>query len=435
MLSGNIIGYGINLITLPLISRIYTQSELGGYDLIISSASIFLTILQLSMMLVIMIPKEDEEAVIISKIIWYVTVAGSVSSVIVLLMVRSGFQLFYGITPYSFGIVLFGCYLIWYNLQNIYYAFTNRKKLYAVLFWNPILMAGVNGILSIGLGLMGGGTVGYLIGTITSYIIAVFHMKRYVCPLSGRVSCQAMKKALIQYREYPLIQLPAALVSGIALQIPAQFLGRTFSAAVLGGYTMACKILTVPVSLLAAPINRVYYRTLVEQLDEKGKAGEFAFSLLKNNVLIASIPIGVLMIFGDWITGFVLGRNWTVSGTYILIMGMMYLLKYCSACMSGTFVAAGKQKISFGFSVFTLLLFGFWGSLAGRLGLGVTEAIIFYSVCASLQELLNLLLCMYCLNVSIRKYFGFVLKYIVGSSAIIYLLYGVRRWCEWRYLI
>ena len=71
LITGNIIGYGINLITLPIISRIYTQSELGEYELILSSAGIFLAILQLSMMLVIMIPEEEHEAVIISKIILY----------------------------------------------------------------------------------------------------------------------------------------------------------------------------------------------------------------------------------------------------------------------------------------------------------------------------------------------------------------------------
>ena len=41
--SGNIIGYGINLLVLPIISRLYSQSALGGYDLIVSTASIFLT--------------------------------------------------------------------------------------------------------------------------------------------------------------------------------------------------------------------------------------------------------------------------------------------------------------------------------------------------------------------------------------------------------
>lgn len=425
----------MNLITLPIISRIYTQSELGGYDLIVSSADIFLTILQLSLMLVIMLPKEEEQAVIVCKIIWYFTLVGSGLSVMTLLIVKSRFQLFNVVASYSMGIILFGCYLVCYNLQNIYYSFTNRKKLYSVLLWNPILTAGVNGILSVGLGILGWGTIGYLIGTIISYIAAVIHMKRYVRPFAGKVNLRAVKETLIQYRRYPMVQLPAALVSSVALQIPAQFLGRMFSASVLGGYTMACKLLSVPVALLAAPVNRVYYRTLAGKLNDKEKAGEFAFLLLKNNVLAACIPIGVLIIFGDWIVGLLLGKSWMISGTYILIMGMMYLLKYCSACMSGTFVAAGKQNISFGFSVFTLLLYAMWGVITSRLKLGVLEAIIFYTICASVQELTNLLLCMYCLKVSIIKYLHFVLKYIVGSTVIIYLIYAFRQWIQWRCVI
>lgn len=435
LISGNIIGYGINLITLPIISRVYTQSELGGYDLIVSSAGIFLTILQLSLMLVIMIPKEDYQAAVISRIIWYFTLIGSFLSVVFLIVLSfmpSGFQLFEVNISYPYGLLLFGCYLVFYNLQNIYYAFSNRKKLYSVLFWNPILMAAANGILSIGFGLCGKGIAGYLFGTIASYAIAILHMKRYVQPFLGKFNFEEIKKTLFVYRAYPLVQLPAALVASIAIQIPAQFLGRMFSTAVLGGYTMACKILSVPVALLASPVNRVYYRSLVEKLEKQENAGEFAFSLLKHNILLAVVPVGILMIFGDWIAGFVLGKGWEISGIYILIMGMMYLLKYCSTCMSGTFVAVGMQKLSFKFSLFTLLLFSVWGGITYWADLSAMEAIILYTIFASAQELLNLLLCMYCLKFSIWHYIKFVLTYILGSVVGIYLLYGLRKWIEWR---
>ncbi len=432
LISGNIIGYGINLITLPIISRIYTQNELGEYELILSSAGIFLAILQLSMMLVIMIPEEEHEAIIISKIICYFTLFGSILIVAVLLSLASNIQFFHVNISYRVGVILFGFYLFFYNLQNIYYSFTNRKKMYSVLFWNPILMAAVNGLFSIIFGFLNGGSIGYLIGTITSYVFAILHMKRYVHPFADSVSMHEIKKVLAEYREYPLIQLPAALVSTIALQIPAQFLGRIFSAAVLSGYTMACKILTVPVSLLAAPVNRVYYRTLVEKLEKREKAGEFAFSLIKHNILLAIIPIGLLMIFGDRILSIFLGRAWGVSGTYILIMGMMYLLKYCSACMSGTFVAAGKQRVSLFFSVFNLILYGLWGIMVFNIQIGVIKAIILYTIFASIQEIVNLILCMYCLRYSIIECLKFFLNYIMGSTIIIYLLYGFRRWIEWR---
>ena len=426
LLSGNILGYGINLVLLPIISRIYTQSALGEYDLLISSANIVLPILQLSLLLVIMIPSDEMVAKIICRIILYFTLIGSAIICCILFFLAPGFYLFKLNVPYAYGLILFSGYLILYNLQNIYYSYTNRKKLYSVLFWNPIIMSATNGILSIVLGKCNGGSSGYMIGTLASYAVAVMHMKKHVHPFQCEQSPVKIYSVLKQYKKYPLVQLPSALVSNIAIQLPAQFLGRMFSVTILSGYTMACKILSVPVSLLAVPVNRVYYRTLIEKLENGENAGEFAFTLVKNNIMMAFVPIGFLMIFGDIITGFFLGSEWAVSGVYISILGVMYLLKYCSSCMSGTFVAVGRQDLSLGFSVFTLLLYGGCFIFAYRLELGIIETMIFYAFFASLHELMNLLLCMHCLQFPITRYLKFVLKNILVGFSIVYLFCGIR---------
>lgn len=265
-----------------------------------------------------------------------------------------------------------------------------------------------------------------MIGTLASYAVAVMHMKKHVHPFQCEQSPVKIYSVLKQYKKYPLVQLPSALVSNIAIQLPAQFLGRMFSVTILSGYTMACKILSVPVSLLAVPVNRVYYRTLIEKLENGENAGEFAFTLVKNNIMMAFVPIGFLMIFGDIITGFFLGSEWAVSGVYISILGVMYLLKYCSSCMSGTFVAVGRQDLSLGFSVFTLLLYGGCFIFAYRLELGIIETMIFYAFFASLHELMNLLLCMHCLQFPIIRYLKFVLKNILVGFSIVYLFCGIR---------
>lgn len=426
--SGNIIGYGINLLVLPIISRLYSQSALGGYDLIISTASMFLTILQLSLILVIMIPKDDAEARRVCKIIGYMTVGGSVALVFIFSMLSPKFYLFKLDISYRRGLILFASYLIFYNLQNIYYSYVNRNKLYKVLFWNPIIMAIINGGLSSIFGILNLGTVGYLSGTILSYVFAIWHMRRYVHPFRGKDTVKELWNTLKKFKNYPLIQLPANLISSTALQLPSQFLGRMFSTAVLGGYTMACKILSVPVSLLATPVNRVYYRTLVEKVGKKENAGEFAFSVIKGNIKIAIIPIGILMIFGDIITSFVLGEEWRISGTYITITGIMYLLKYCSACMSGTFVAVGRQKLSVYSSMITLFLHGIVFAVAFYWKFTVIQTIILYTFFASISEMIMLMLCMYCLNFSLIRYLKFILKYILGSAISIYAIYAVKIW-------
>ena len=54
-----------------------------------------------------------------------------------------------------------------------------------------------------------------------------------------------------KYRNYPIVQLPANFVELLALQLPIQFFGHVYSTEILGGYRMACKLLSMPVSLLA----------------------------------------------------------------------------------------------------------------------------------------------------------------------------------------
>lgn len=429
LLSGNILGYGINLLSLPIISRLYTQSELGEYDLIVSSANIVIPVLQLALLLVIMLPKEDLQANCICKIIWGSTIIGSIFIVCFLNLISSRYKILNINAPYKITTVLFGAYIIFNTLQAIYYSYTNRKKLYKILFWNPILMNATNSAGSIMLGIIGLGSLGYLVGTILSYLIAVLHMARFVFPFRGHVSYSYIKTTLSEYKMYPLVQMPANLIQTWGIQLPSQFLGRIFSVATLGGYTMACKILSVPVSLLATPVNRVYYRTLVEKINAGQDAGEFAFSLFSNNIKIAIVPISILMIFGEWIVKFLLGNNWAVSGTYITILGIMYLLKYCVACMAGTYVATKRQSYSIITAVLNLIIYIMCFSLAYMIKLGALETIILYTIFSSIYEIVSISLCMHCLRYSLKKVWIFIAKYILGLSLIVYPIYAILQVC------
>lgn len=131
LMSGNILGYGISFIMLPIISRIFTQSELGMYDLIVSSASIIMPILQMALLLVIMIPREDEQAICICKIISLTAIIGSILIILFLLFFSSSYRIFSG-GFYEINLIMLGLYIIFNTIQSVYYSYTNRKKLYKV---------------------------------------------------------------------------------------------------------------------------------------------------------------------------------------------------------------------------------------------------------------------------------------------------------------
>lgn len=424
--SGAVIGYGINTVTLPMISRIYARSDIGSYDLVVSSASIIITILCMALTLVIMIPADEREAVQICKIIWYANIIGTFIIVITLLGISRYYQLFVLNISYGIGILLFAVYILTYNLQVIFYSFANRKMKYRILFWNPVIMAVVNASVSIVLGLLGMGTLGYLAGTIFSHILGIVHMRLFVNPFSGYDSPSQLWHTLKKYKAYPLVQLPANLISTFALQLPVQFLGRMYDAASLGGYTMACKLLSMPIALFATPINRVYYRTLVEKVSFGQETGDFAFAVIKNNIKTGIVPVGILMVFGDFITSIFLGDEWRISGRYILILGLMYILNFSVSCVSGTFVAVNQQKASFLYSLGTLCQYALCFMSAYYLELDMVGTIILYTISVMINQVVLLSLCMYYTGYAVRSFLFFIIKYLLWSALIIYGLYALR---------
>ena len=60
--SGVLIGQVILTLSTPVISRIYTASDMGDYTLIVSNANIIIAVSALGMLTVFMLPKEDTEA-------------------------------------------------------------------------------------------------------------------------------------------------------------------------------------------------------------------------------------------------------------------------------------------------------------------------------------------------------------------------------------
>lgn len=424
--SGVIIAAAINAFGLPFLSRVYTSAQIGEYDLIISSSSIMMSVIQLALMLVIMVPSNERESIRICKIIALSTITGTLIFFAVLWIISSKFQIFKTTMNYHFAVLLMCIYIIAFNIEGIYYSYINRVKKYRVLFYTPIIIAGVNIGISLLLGLIGLGTTGYLVGSTISQIAGIVFMGSYANPFSGKDNFLELLKTLRKYKEYPMVQLPANMIDTVANQMPTQILGRMFDYSTLGGFSMAVKLLNIPIGLLAGPINRVYYRTLVEKINNKENPGDLAFAVVKNNIKVAIFPIGILMVFGDIIIGFLLGDEWRTSGTYILIMGLMFLLQFCSSCLGGTFVATGRQKISLGYAVGTVIQTGLTFGLATYLNLDVILTIVLYTGSMIINRIAVLVLSMYCTNYSIRKILIFILKWLVISALTIYGLYILR---------
>ena len=128
LVSGSMLGFIINFLFLPMISRIYLPEQMGEYDLILSSGRFAMEFISLGLIIAIMLPKEDKHARQLCQIILVLNLFFLTFFLILFLLAEDRYTLFHTSVPYRQSLGLLAAYLFFYNIQSMYYSYTNRLK-------------------------------------------------------------------------------------------------------------------------------------------------------------------------------------------------------------------------------------------------------------------------------------------------------------------
>ena len=400
-------------------SRIYDPEVLGDFSIITSDASIIGVFVCLGLMTAIMVPKEDDEAKGLCRLI-----TGSIIGLTTLLLltavaVSGKWQLFSVNLDYRIACLILWLYVVLTNISSVCYAYVNRQKMYKVLFWNPTIGTVANATVSIVLGLLGCGLWGYACGNLLALVLNIVHMLRHVNPYKGKIGSEyGAGRLLKKHKDFPLYQLPANFVGTISQQLPVQLIKKFFGSAILGSYSMCLTILGIPSRFLSAPVNRVYYQEATSRYNRGEDIGEFSYKILETNIRIAIIPISILIVFGKPLFTFVLGEKWMQAGSFAAILGIYQLVLVCSTCLSGNYVIIGKQKLNLIFSIANILLnlFAFY---FGYFYFGnIFSTLILFSIAGTIYKLTDIGLFLYYTGVRVSNFLKFVGFYILVPAIL-----------------
>ena len=417
--SGSVIAQAINFFGMPIIGRIYSPSSMGDYTLVTANAGTIMAIACLGMMTSIMIPKEDEEAKGLVKLICVASIIITALIVGILRLVQPYYQFFHAEDiSYSVGLAVLGVYVISNVVSSVCYGYVNRQKKYGAMFWNPIIGGGVNVILGIAFGIWGYGFVGYTLAHIISLLVSTVYSIAVANPFSIGIHSKIWT-LLKQYRKFPIYMMPANLIQNLSAQIPVQLMEELYSSYAIGMYSMALRILSIPSTILAVPINRVYYQEANERYNKGEKIGDFSFKILETNIKIAIIPILILIVFGRFIFSVFLGNEWGEAGEYASIIGIYQLMLFCAGCLSGNFVIIRKNHWNLIVSIASLVL---EIVLSVVFGIFLSASFKIYIITLCIVLTIHLIVAegifLIYTGLPIKKYFLFICKYIIIPSLI-----------------
>ena len=342
--SGQLIAQILALVSVPILSRVYSDTAYGDTALITSTAAILINLSTFGLQSAVMKPEDDEEcrtvfttAFLTNTLICTLFTAGCA-------VLLGRFRVFDVSENYPLALVTMWMYCVLYSTNQLLTVYSNRKKRYNRLFFNPIIGAAVNFAVAIPLGLLGFGFMGFMLTNISQYLLTSVHMMWGDLPYKKGYTLRDFKRVFVDYKDYVLFQYPSNFIGNFGIEYPTQYLGRVFTTQQLGGYSMCVRVMKYPIRLIAAPISTVYFRTATEYHREGKNLAGFTYKMISRILLAAAVPVAVFIFAAEPLFAFVLGGSWRAAGTLAGFLIIQYVLLFCSQTTSYCRVAIGRQR-------------------------------------------------------------------------------------------
>lgn len=422
--SGQIIGQGITLLATLVLSRIYTDSDYGAFGIITSTAAIIIGFISLALGSAIMVAKTDEESRRVFVVAFTVQMLLLIIVTAVILIISPFTKFFETTVNYGISVVLMAIYIcvnILYTMMRIY---INRLKMNDVLFWNSLITAGCTVFISIPFGLLKFGFIGLIISAIMASLLSSLHMIRNANPFDRIPRQNDFKLTFQDCRKFIFFQYPSNVMGTVSGQIPNQTLYSRFGDAALGTYGMCNRVFQMPMNLIIAPVQTVYFRTATQMAEEKEKLSDFSLEFIKKFMFIAVIPVIIVMSFGEYIFSFALGSQWSESGLIAAYMCLSFFFYFCNSCLAYLRVSIGKQSINLAMTIVQLASSLLAVFLSNVLNKNLINTIIIFSIINAIFNILDVFISFLCLKKNAIRY----LLYSLAFSAIcVFVSLYVRR--------
>lgn len=321
ILGGTAIGQIVTLFALPILARIYVPDEYGLLAVAMSAAAIIapLATMRLEGAVVLAGSRSEVSALIQAALVSLATTSTCLAAVIAL----SGLQQRVSIdgrTTLMWGLPLLvfvaGCVTLFSQLAV-------RDKAYSKIGTRNTAQSLAITAGQFGFAPLRGipGFNGLIAGSVIGSAVGVFVLRQYAARYVRVVAWHSSLAGLSRYWKFPVVFAPMTSFMLLAQQGPVFVIAHRFSAAEVGQFAMADRVLAVPIALIGLAVGSVFEGEMAERL-RRGTSDVSTVYLRTSGVLGAVGALGglVLWFLAKPLSVWALGDEWTVAGETLAVM-------------------------------------------------------------------------------------------------------------------
>ena len=391
LLAANSAAQLITLAAYPLLTRLYTPSQLGILGSLVFATMILQPVSALRYEMALPLCRSTPEARQVLALSLLVVLLTSALLTAALALLPGGAQAAIGAAaPYRLFLPLS---LLAFGIFNVLSFEATRTGRYGEISRTRISQALVGPALQIGLGLLWPSTAGLLAG----YAVGLFGGTWLLARPLWRARAQApvtwseLRAAALRYRRLPLYSSWA----GVLLTASATLGNLVFTSlygATIGGFIyLSDRILIQPLRVSANALNQVFIGAAGKAIasERRRLPSLFVGALLRQAAVTIAWLSGLLLI-GHIAIPLVFGSRWAAAVPFLDVMVIGYLPQSVALPVSHTLTLMGRQRLSAALetlrvAVLAMVIAGAWLSGASPL-----RAVLAYSIAQAVTQCLIL---------------------------------------------
>ena len=145
-------------------------------------------------------------------------------------------------------------------------------------------------------------------------------------------------EAARRHREFPLLNLPGALLDVVGYSVSIWVVSSTYGASAAGEYSQIQRIIGAPMMLLSISLGQVLLKHTADLSSDPAAMRGVLLRLLRVLSALAAVGLAGLWLAGAPVISLLLGPGWHVEREMVVLLGLTVFVRACVSPLSAALI-------------------------------------------------------------------------------------------------
>lgn len=355
--SGAMVSQGLAILSMPILSRVYTAEEIGYYSVFTAIVGLLAPTASLHYELAIPLPKSTRSSVllVIASLALVALAAGSLWVLALGYSFAVGDAGRFALPPIW---ALIPAVIALSGTSNIVLFYAIRHQRHRANAASKAVQGASQAAAQVSGAFAGlpwwGMVTGQVVGLCAGIVPLLDRAANWRQALSGTGRLRILA-LLRRYKQLPLLAAPSSLVNAAATNAPAMLIAAFHGAAIAGLYGLSVRVLQLPSRFVGQSVAQVFLGR-VNAAKREMRLADTVFALSRTLAILSLHTFVPLAVFASALFSVCFGPSWAESGVYSRALAPWLLAGFISIPLSVLVTVLERQREEFVLQILYLAL-------------------------------------------------------------------------------